>query len=146
MITGGVSRHEALFPDPIESVWQALTDSAELAAWLMPNDFAPVLGHRFTMDCDPVGVIEGRVLEIDPPNRMVWSWTGEFGETIVTFELSQSDGGTRLQIEHRGWTDSNREDGERFDTGWPGKLSGLAELLASQEKSALWNVNTGRKV
>jgi Activator of Hsp90 ATPase homolog 1-like protein len=33
---------------PIDRVWAALTSSEALAAWLMPNDFQPVPGHRFT--------------------------------------------------------------------------------------------------
>jgi len=30
---------EIVFPHPREDVWRALTDSATLAQWLMPNDF-----------------------------------------------------------------------------------------------------------
>src|SRR5947208_1487503 len=38
---------EAVYPHPPERVWQALTDPAALAAWLMPNDFKPQVGHKF---------------------------------------------------------------------------------------------------
>ena len=31
---------------PPAKVWHALTDSDLLARWLMPNDFAPTVGHR----------------------------------------------------------------------------------------------------
>jgi uncharacterized protein YndB with AHSA1/START domain len=31
-----------------EKVWRALTERALIEAWLMPNDFQAVLGHRFT--------------------------------------------------------------------------------------------------
>ncbi len=34
-------------PYPAPRVWAALTSSEALAAWLMPNDFQPVVGHRF---------------------------------------------------------------------------------------------------
>jgi uncharacterized protein YndB with AHSA1/START domain len=132
MITGDTSRNQAVFPDRIESVWQALTDSGELAAWLMDNDFVAEVGHRFTMHCDPEGDIECQVLELEPPRRMTWSWNGQFGETTVVFELSRVDGGTLLTVEHRGWTDSNVDDAKRFDSGWPGKLGSLAEVIGSR--------------
>ncbi len=41
--------YEMSYPEPPEWVWRALIDPQELAAWLMPNDFLPVVGHRFTM-------------------------------------------------------------------------------------------------
>jgi uncharacterized protein YndB with AHSA1/START domain len=41
-------------PQPPGRVWQALTDSALLARWLMPNDFKPVVGHVFTFRTEPV--------------------------------------------------------------------------------------------
>jgi uncharacterized protein YndB with AHSA1/START domain len=131
VITGDTSRTEAVFPDRIESVWQALTNSDELAAWLMENDFVARVGHRFTMRCDPDGDIECQVLELDPPRRMVWSWNGEFGETTVVFELSRVRNGTHLAVEHRSWTEDNMEDAKRFDSGWPGKLGALTALLRS---------------
>jgi uncharacterized protein YndB with AHSA1/START domain len=34
-------------------VWRALTDSDLLARWLMPNDFRPVPGHRFSFRTTP---------------------------------------------------------------------------------------------
>ena len=136
MITGDTSRNEAVFPVRIESVWQALTDSDELTAWLMENDFVARVGNRFTMRCDPEGDIECQVLELDPPRRMVWSWNGEFGETTVVFELSRVNRGTLLAVEHRGWSEDGIEDAKRFDSGWPSKLAALADHLQSLQTAA----------
>ena len=47
-------RTDSFFPHPPEKVWRALTDPQLLAAWLMPNDFEPRVGHRFTFRTDPV--------------------------------------------------------------------------------------------
>ena len=33
---------------PPDKIWKALTDSTMLARWLMPNDFEPRVGKRFT--------------------------------------------------------------------------------------------------
>ena len=46
-------RREIVFPQSREVVWRALTDSAALAGWLMPNDFEPRVGHRFTFRTQP---------------------------------------------------------------------------------------------
>lgn len=66
------------YDHPPEVVWHALTDRRALAEWLMPNNFEPVLGHRFMFKVDgyfgTTGVTDCQVLELDPPRRMVWSW------------------------------------------------------------------------
>lgn len=71
-------RKQAVYPHPIERVWSALTDPDALAQWLMPNNFEPVAGRAFEFRVDPnfaySGIVRCRVLEIDPPRRMLWSW------------------------------------------------------------------------
>ena len=60
-----------VYPHPVDRVWEALTSSEALAAWLMPNDFKPAVGHRFTFRTKPApgfdGVVRCEVLELDPP-------------------------------------------------------------------------------
>jgi uncharacterized protein YndB with AHSA1/START domain len=67
-------------PHPPERVWRALTDAEALARWLMPNDFAPKVGHAFTMQTKPGpgfdAVVRCEVLELDAPRVMVWRWQG----------------------------------------------------------------------
>ncbi len=61
--------HEVVYPHPPRRVWRALTDSAALARWLMPNDFAPRVGHRFSFRVEPrygrSGVVACEVVELD---------------------------------------------------------------------------------
>src|SRR5688500_1410771 len=75
---GRTMRLERAYGHPPEAVWQALTDPRALAEWAVPNDFKPLAGHEFRFQVDPFGpfsgIMECRVLEIDPPRRMVWSW------------------------------------------------------------------------
>jgi uncharacterized protein YndB with AHSA1/START domain len=40
-------KFEAVYPNRMEEVWHALTDSGSLADWLMENDFKPLPGHKF---------------------------------------------------------------------------------------------------
>ena len=95
------------YPHPRERVWAALTDSAVLGRWLMPNDFVPAVGHRFTLRADPSpgfdGIIECEVLALDPPRSMTWAWRGGPIDTQVAFELEEVEGGTRLQLVHSGF-------------------------------------------
>jgi len=124
---------DEVFPHPIQAVWRALTDSVALASWLMSNDFAPRLGHRFTLRSPAIpgwrGWAECQVLEMDPPRRMVWSWQStDVGEpTKLTFELSTVPEGTQLRLRHTGDTDPAMVNLIR--SRWGAKLQALRGLL-----------------
>lgn len=100
-------KFEASYSYPPEVVWSALTDSDAIAEWLMPNDFEPVLGHAFTMRTKPApgfdGTVRCKVLELDPPRRLSFSWEGGGVDTVVTFTLASKPGGTHLVVEHKGF-------------------------------------------
>ena len=115
---------EAVYPHSPERVWRALIDPAELAAWLMPTDFAPEAGRAFALESgdDHVGTIQGEVLEIDEPRLLRCRWSGVFGDTEVTFTLSPEADGTRLRVRHDGWTDPVPAEHAGFTTGWAEKL------------------------
>ncbi|CAG1010793.1 hypothetical protein PHYC_03930 [Phycisphaerales bacterium] len=55
-------RKEVFYPDPPE------------AEWLMPNDFKPLVGHRFWFKTDPIPFCEDHteceVVECEPPRRL----------------------------------------------------------------------------
>jgi uncharacterized protein YndB with AHSA1/START domain len=128
--------YEEYFTQPIEEVWRALTDPVMLAAWLMDNDFEPTIGRRFVMSCAGTaewnGKVEAVVLELDPPYRMVWSWSDGLGgptPSRVTFELKREGLGTRLFVRHTGPSDD--EQGRRVGGGWPTKLETLKATLNS---------------
>lgn len=99
------------YPFPPDAVWRALTDRELLASWLMENDFAAQVGHRFTMRTDPGpgfdGFVHVEVLELDPPSRMRWRWRGGPIDTVVTFRLEPkvvfAQAGTRLRLDHEGF-------------------------------------------
>ena len=115
--------HEAVYPHSPERVWRALVDPTELAAWLMPTDFAPEVGKEFKLETGDahIGTIQGEVLEIDEPRLLRCRWTGGFGDTEVTYELTPEADGTRLRVRHDGWTDATADRGG-FDDGWKQKL------------------------
>lgn len=92
---------------PREMVWSALTDSRQLGSWLMPNDFAPVVGHRFTFWTKPApgfdGVVRCEVLELRAPERVAFTWRGGPLDTVVSFDLEEFPSGTRITLRHAGF-------------------------------------------
>jgi len=98
---------EQTLPFPRDMVWAALTDSDQLAAWLMPNDFRPEVGHSFTFRTKPApgfdGIVQSKVMVLEPPARLVLTWKGGGIDTIVCFELEDAGIATRLRLTHSGF-------------------------------------------
>jgi uncharacterized protein YndB with AHSA1/START domain len=98
----------ATYPQPPREVWRALTDRDLLSQWLMPNDFEPRLGHRFTLRAPPApgfdGVVHCELLELVPEERMTISWRGGGIDTRVVFEIEPFGTGTRLHFTQTGFT------------------------------------------
>jgi uncharacterized protein YndB with AHSA1/START domain len=89
-------QREILIPQPREQVRRPITDSAELAEWMYPNDFEPRVGHRFTFWVPPTSemgfdgiVVRCEVLECSPPSRLSFSRSAEpvAVDTQVSFRL-----------------------------------------------------------
>jgi uncharacterized protein YndB with AHSA1/START domain len=131
---------DSFLPHPPAKVWHALTDSSLLAEWLMPNDFVPVVGHRFTFETDPVpqhgfdGVIQCTVLTLEPESELRISWHGGSLLSTVTWRLEPEGTGTRLFLTHDGFDDN--DPGQVLTKnilggGWNGKMAlRLERLLA----------------
>ena len=132
-------------PHPPEKIWRALTTSALVADWLMPNDLAPEPGRRFQFRAQPMpqwdGVVDGEVLVVEPPVRLAYRWDAGADpthglRTVVTFTLTPVAGGTRVRMEQAGFRpgQENNLKGARF--GWErmlGALERVAGTLADGE-------------
>jgi uncharacterized protein YndB with AHSA1/START domain len=118
-------RQSIVINAPIQKVWDAVSNAEGIAAWFMPNDLKPVLGHQFTIDGDQYGISYCKVTELDPPHRLSFNW-GE--DWRITFELEELEGKTRFTLTHAGWKDaearvhgSNETNSvirERMNHGW----------------------------
>lgn len=142
--TDSAIRTETFYPHPPARVWHALTDPGALAQWLMPNDFRPVLRHRFTFTTEPAppyfdGVVHCEVVELDPPVALAYTWRGLPGmNTLVRWELRAEtrDGvaGTLLLGTHSGFdlTDPAQLAGfQAMSGGWGGRMvAALDRVLA----------------
>lgn len=128
---------ERVMRHPPEKIWRALTEPALIERWLMRNDFAPAVGHRFDFHAQPVpgwsGVTHCEVLTVDPPNRLAYRW-GDGSEsdsglrTIVTWTLTAEAEGTRVRMEHSGFREEDEAGYRGMGSGWPRILERLDEV------------------
>lgn len=135
-------RRELFLPHRPEDVWSALTDPAALEDWLMPGDFEPRVGHRFTFRTEPNpqygfdGLVHCEVLECTPPSKLAYTWAGGSVQgTRVDYRLEPEGDGTRLYFEHSGFDVTGPAgDGalKGAEYGWAGMLGKLEEVLAAR--------------
>jgi uncharacterized protein YndB with AHSA1/START domain len=122
---------------PPAKVWRALTEPALLQRWLMPNDIAPIVGHRFTFRTEPApgfdGVVHCEIVEADAPRRLVYTWRGGAIDTMVTWILeAKADGGTRLSLVQDGFRPEDGFTYQMLEKGWQEKgAAPLEEVVAS---------------
>jgi len=84
------------YPHATGRVWRALTERDLLAQWLLPNDFAPIVGHEFTFMGEPR--IRCRVTRIDAPSHLEFTWDDGEVESLIAFALIETTEGTRLDL------------------------------------------------
>ncbi len=119
---------ERKFSHPPERIWRALTQRDLIAEWLMANDFEPAAGHRFHLRGD-WGAVACEVRQIEPFHTLVYSWDAHGLESVVTWTLAPSDGGTLLRMAQTGF----RRDQESFyqgaQAGWTRFFTALDDVL-----------------
>jgi uncharacterized protein YndB with AHSA1/START domain len=122
-------------PHPPERVWRAISEPEHIEAWLMPNDFRPVVGHRFTFQTRPIppgfdGIVHCEVLVVDRPRHLAYRWQGGPLDTEVHFRLEPEAAGTVLHFEHSGFDLSRPEQEMAYKGMAPGWTSHMAKRLA----------------
>ncbi|MEZ5965508.1 MAG: SRPBCC domain-containing protein [Planctomycetota bacterium] len=120
---------EQVYPHPIERVWEAIATSSGLAAWLMPNDFEPRVGHRFRFRWKKIpgwrGIVDCEVTRVEPQRCLAFTWRGEekHRPTTVTFTLTPVPEGTRLVLDHDGFEGFGGWISKRMmQGGWRSKM------------------------
>lgn len=90
-------------------VWRAITDAEEMQQWYFNiAAFKPEPGFEFSFDSDCDGAQYTqlcKVTEVVTEKKLAYSWKykGYSGESHVTFELFEEEGGvTRLRLTHEG--------------------------------------------
>jgi uncharacterized protein YndB with AHSA1/START domain len=128
---------ERELPRPPDKIWRALTQPHLIAEWLMQNDFAPIVGHRFhlRMQAQPNwnGVIDCQVLVAEPNKRLAYAWGALGLESVVTFTLTPTRTGTHLRMEQTGFRPDRPQNYQGAKYGWQTFFANLEQVLARAE-------------
>jgi uncharacterized protein YndB with AHSA1/START domain/DNA-binding transcriptional ArsR family regulator len=117
-----------------ERLWQALTDGDLTRQYYyntrIESDWTP--GSPYTLrDDGGTAVIDGEVLEIDPPRRLVTTFRAAWSQgapSTVTWEIVPEGEVCKLTLTHEG-IDPASQLGLSVRDGWARILSGLKTLL-----------------
>ena len=120
---------------PPEKLWRALTQPHLIEEWLMKNDFQPIVGHGFNFRAD-WGSVDCKVLEVEPSKTLSYTW-GAYGlESVVTWTLTPTSGGTHLRMEQSGFRSDQKQAYHGARAGWQRFLDALEGVVAKEEKRA----------
>lgn len=120
---------EQTYPASISTVWTAITDKHEMKKWYFDlPEFEPKVGCVFQFWGGPAEDRQYKhvckVTEVVPNKKIAYSWQyeGYAGYTVVTFELFDKDGDTRLLLTHEGLESFPPEEPDfarqNFVEGW----------------------------
>lgn len=156
----GCIRFERWLDATVETVWDYLVDPAKRARWLAAGEFELRPGGRAEFVFrngrlseagdeppekyrDGAGEVrfEGRVLEVTPLSRLVLEWPAETGPpAVVTIELEERDGRTRLTLTETGLGRASDLIGAA--AGWHAHFAILKALLGNATPPSFWAHHT----
>ncbi len=136
-------RLERTIAAPREKVFAAWTQAEALIRWFAPTDAYTCTVHA--LDARPGGAyriemlhsggnrhfVSGTYLDVESPARLrfTWAWekNPERGESVVTVELHDEVGRTRLVLTHDLFPSAEVRDGHL--QGWTGGLDHLVRMF-----------------
>jgi uncharacterized protein YndB with AHSA1/START domain len=119
-------RFERRLAHPVENVWRAISEPAELTHWFPADvevDLRPGGAIRFAFRENEGPPGSGEVTELDPPEVLEYTWD----ESVLRFELRPEGDGCLLVFTH---TFDAPDEAAKFAAGWHLCLEGLESLLA----------------
>lgn len=115
-------------PHTVDKVWRALTQGPLIEAWLMKNNFLPVVGHRFDFRAD-WGVVDCEVLTVEPNKELSYAWEALGLKSVVTWTLAATGAGTRLRMEQSGFRPDQEQAYRGAQYGWQKFLTELERVV-----------------
>src|SRR5579859_567016 len=128
--------YERTYPHPIDRVFRAVTDQADVAAWFFPPaEIDPRLGGAYALGGINT-VFKGVITAFEPPRFVRYGGPEPHGpECYWQFELTSAPSGTQMRfIQHsqpgfwtnlHGWlADPAEHPAGALNPWWPGTLSG----------------------
>jgi len=120
-------------------VFRAWIEPEALEHWLRPRGMSMTVrnlearvGGSFRFNLENGGSIFGTYLQIVPPEKLVFTWSGEAiqgRETVVTLDFLDQGQVTEVVLTHEHLDAPERR--ARAEGGWPSLLDALADVLSS---------------
>jgi uncharacterized protein YndB with AHSA1/START domain len=120
---------EREMPHPPEKIWRALTQPDLIEQWLMKNDFAPMVDHRFKLTAD-WGAVDCQVLAVEPDKTLSYTWAAFGLQSVVTWTLAPTSTGTNVRMEQSGFQPNQPQVYQGAKGGWQQFFAALEQLLA----------------
>jgi uncharacterized protein YndB with AHSA1/START domain len=110
---------------PVQRVWDEITKTGRIQRSLyntiLDTDLKPGSRLRYYSPDRKRVFIVGEIVEVVPPRRFSHTYqmliNGVEPPTLVTWELKEENGGTRVTIVHSGWTSAHKKP-EKVAAGW----------------------------
>jgi uncharacterized protein YndB with AHSA1/START domain len=119
---------------PPEKIWRALTIPHLLQEWLMQTDFVAEADRAFTFRGD-WGSVDCKVLEIEPPHSLSYSWDAMGLESVVTWTLTRTPAGTHLRMDQSGFRRDQEQAYQGAKFGWRTMFAKLEQVLAEEAEA-----------
>jgi uncharacterized protein YndB with AHSA1/START domain len=120
-------------------VFRAWIEPVALEHWLKPRGMSMTVSKlearvdgSFRFDLENGSAIVGTYLEIVPPEKLVFTWSGEAireRETVVTLDFLDQGSMTEVVLTHERLMTPERR--ALAEGGWPSLFDALAEVLSS---------------
>jgi len=123
---------EKEFTHSPEKLWRALTQPHLIAEWLMQNDFEPTVGRDFKLRMKTPqwdGVIDCKVLVVEPQQKLAYNWSAMGLDTVVTFTLTPTANGVQLRVEQSGFREEHAKNFQGAKFGWQNFLGKLEKVV-----------------
>jgi uncharacterized protein YndB with AHSA1/START domain len=136
--TGDVLIKEIFIDATPEEIFPYLTEPKYYTRWMgIAAEMDPRPGGQYRIDLNGIDWIEGEYRLVEPPYRLVYTWSCTAGDrapdrdlSVVEIELIPKGTGTLLRLTHRG---PDREGRDRHEGGWAHYLDRLMALLRGQD-------------
>jgi len=124
------------YPHPIDRVWHAISDAAQISEWFIAADFRAEVGFHYTFTHEST-IVRGEVLEVDPPRLLVYTWVvgDNPARTTVRWRLQATNAGTELHLEHWGFEQDPASAVAMFEASTKGWEAVTAELATYLDRS-----------
>ncbi|GAB3239485.1 hypothetical protein GCM10027447_39120 [Glycomyces halotolerans] len=120
-------RVERRYDHPIDHVWRAVTGAEHLAQWFPAEaEFELEAGADIRFGARQEEATSGRVLGVDPPKFLAFTWEGD----RLDFRLVEEGDQTVFVLTHHF---DDRAGAASFATGWEMCLAALGSVLDGEE-------------